>query len=118
MQLLIWDTRHDDVPCIGCTLDLVNGRLWFASEKRYFPGEIAEFNIRMGWKRRIACTLQVVSSVGSLAGDFAYIGEFVEIEPDDLQELTSVICGHAIDCQRSEPISIQPTCLEHYCAAV
>jgi hypothetical protein len=90
LQLLIWDMRQDGLPCLGYTLDLVSGRLWFASEKRYYPGEVTEFSIRMGWKRRICCTLKVAGIGEELAGDFAYIGEFVEINPVDFQELASV----------------------------
>jgi hypothetical protein len=116
-QLLIWDSKHDGLPCIGSTLDLISGRLWFASEKRYFRGEIAEFKIRMGWKRRITCTLQLVTGTVSPTTDFVYVGEFVKIDPSDLQELNCVINGNRGDLRYQELLSSQPACSEAMCAA-
>jgi len=115
MQLLIWDTRDDGLPCLGCTLDLVNRRLWFASEKCYVPGEVAEFKIRMGWKRRIICTLRVLTATCTMANDFAYIGEFVKIDPADLQELDSVISGYQSDHPCIEAACAAPSRVDSLC---
>jgi hypothetical protein len=117
MQLLIWDTRHDGLPCLGCTLNLVNGRLWFTSEKRYLPGEIAEFKIRMGWKRRITFKMRVITAGISLTNDNDYAGEFVEIDPTDFQELRSVLIGYQSDCCCTDVTGVSPRRAELLCLA-
>jgi hypothetical protein len=96
-QLALYEHNDCSHTNNATTLDLVDGRLWFGTTKLFEAGETPVFSIRLGWQRRITFKMAILRFAGRLPGENVYVGEFLDILPDDLKEIRTVILGS--DCE-------------------
>ena len=109
-QLALYEHTDCGETQNAITLDIINDRLWFTTQKQFYAGDMPVFSIRLGWKRRITFRSRLVQFAGRLSGENVYVGDFLDIHPDDLTEIRAVILG-------SDARSAQGSLVGSACAA-